>query len=85
MDPVEATCTAEHLEFQIALARERARVECYAVPLRPYSSRRRSRWTFLIVTDVGERAVRDRLPGYRVEYLERRGRLGVLLAWPPTP
>lgn len=82
MDAMEATELAACLEFEVGAACPSTRVECFAVPLSRGSSRRRSGWAFLLVTDAPERTVRETLPGYEIELIERRGKRRVMQAWP---
>lgn len=82
MDAVHATSMAECIEYELGAGAEQARIECFAVPLRRGSSRRRSRWTFLVVSDLDERHVRETLGCMDVETVERRGSRRVMTAWP---
>lgn len=82
MDAIDATSLAECIEHELGASVDEGRAECYAVPLRPGSTRRRSRFAFLLVTDAPERLVRETLRCMDVEVLERRGRSLVLAGWP---
>lgn len=79
---MDAMQRAASLEFALGAGAERARVECFAVPRRKGSSRRRSRWLFLVVTDLPERAVREGLSTFRVETIGRRDAAKHYAAWP---
>ncbi len=82
MDALIAGQWAECLEIELGAAYDQARVEVFAVPLRPGSSRRRSRWVFLVATDGAERVVHEVLTDFHVEFVGRRGSLRSLVAWP---
>lgn len=82
MDAMEAISLAECIELELGTACTSSRVECFAVPLRPSSTRRRSRWTFLVVTDAPERTLRDVLTCMQVDVVQRRGTRRVYTAWP---
>jgi hypothetical protein len=82
MDVAEATLTAERLEREVGLSADTSRAECYAVPLARGSTRRKTRWVFLLITDVDETRVRDVLPDLDVEFLDRRGGARILALWP---
>lgn len=82
MNAREASQKAACIEFDLGAGADRARVECFAVPCRKGSSRRKSRWVFLVVTDLSPREIRDALPGFQVETLSRRGSRTTHAAWP---
>lgn len=82
MDALHASSLAECIEYELGAATDTARVECYAVPLKPGSTRRRSRWAFLVVSDLVERAIRETLACMDVEVVDRRGGRLVAIAWP---
>lgn len=83
MDALEASERAASIEFRLGAGAERARVECFAVPCSEGSSRRQTRWAFLVVTDLPETEVRDGLSRCRVETIGRRGERTSYVAWPP--
>lgn len=83
MDAFEAMQQAASIEFSLGAGAEEARVECFAVPRRKGSSRRSSRWVFLLVTDLPEREVRDGLSTFTVETIGRREARKRYVAWPP--
>jgi hypothetical protein len=83
MDALEATQQAAGIEFALGASAEEARVECFAVPRRKGSSRRSTRWLFLVVTNLPEREVRDGLSTFQVETIGRRGGRTTYVAWPP--
>lgn len=83
MDAIEARERAACIEFSLGAAAEQARVECFAVPRRKGSTRRRSRWVFLVVTDLPDVEVRDGLSTFEVETIGRRGQATTFVAWPP--
>lgn len=81
MNSVQATEFAESLEYRLGTL-ESGLVEAYAIPRSKGSSRRTTRWLFLIVTDLPEDHVRDTLREVPLELFERRGARYVYLAWP---
>ncbi len=81
MDAVQATSLAECIEHRLG-ATESGRVEAFAIPRRKASTRRSTRWCFLIVTNLPEDHVRDTLREMTLEVTERRGPFLVFVAWP---
>ncbi len=82
MDAMSATNLAECLELDLGASAPEGCVACFAVPLRPGSTRRKTRWAFLVVTDLPERTVREVLSRFHVDLVERRGSRRVFAAWP---
>lgn len=85
MDAVEALQRASCLEFRLGAGAGGARIECFAIPRRRGSARRRSQWVFLVVTDLPEVEVRDGLQEFEIEMVGRRNGAGHYVAWPPDP
>lgn len=81
MDAMQATEFAECLEYRLGTPKS-GLVEAYAIPRAKGSSRRTTRWLFLLITDLHEDHVRDTLREIPVELLERRGSRYVYMAWP---
>lgn len=82
MDALEAMQRAASIEFSLGAGADQARVECFAVPRRQGSSRRSTRWVFLLVTDLPEHEVRDGLETFTVETIGRRHGAKRYAAWP---
>lgn len=82
MDGRRALEQAASIEFSLGAGAEEARIECFAVPCRKGSTRRSSRWVFLVVTDLPEREVRDGLSTYHVETIGTREGRTSYAAWP---
>lgn len=83
MRATEAKERAACIEFSLGAGADEARVECFAVPCRKGSSRRKARWVFLLVTDLPELEVRDGLTSFDVETLGQRGEATTYAVWPP--
>lgn len=83
MDAIEASEWAASIEFRLGAGAEEGRIECFAVPQGKGSSRRRSSWMFLLVTDLPDVDVRDGLEACHVETIHRRGSSKSYAVWPP--
>lgn len=82
MHPMEAEWLAWHLEHRVGAAVTSARVACYPVPLKPGFLRRRTRWAFVLATDLEEASVRESLAGHTVEFIQDRGKERLYVVWP---
>ncbi len=82
MHPMEADWLAWHLEHRLGAADERVQAACYPVPLRPGFLRRRTRWVFVVVTDLVEGELRGALAGHDVEFVQDRGQERLYVVWP---
>lgn len=82
MHPMEADWRAWHLEHRVAAATDTVRAACYPIPLKPGFLRRRTRWAFVVATDLDENALRDALDGHTIEFVQDRGAERLYILWP---